>query len=231
MFTGIGALYHLYPNIALTILYGAPILLILKEREVNVWTIGALMDILHGVVHIIWPFLHPVYGFQRHEDPSVDIAVLHFSQGLLWLYYSRKYPERRIIGDKLHVLLLVGNMAAAVFGSCMTLYPDSICSPGFDWTSIFPALMSAGYVATFLSFPFSHEKSRKMKLGAMILTMVNWVLFKRYMFYTELAASSRFFEAFFICSTLLSYYYRNNRCFNETVNKEKDKKRRTRRAD
>lgn len=165
----------------------------------STWKLLAFIDIVHGLVHIVWPFIDGIVGFNRTFDPTVDLLV-HTCQQLI--VYGLN--DRELFPKRVSFWIIIMTLVSACLGTIQMTsdYYHSI----FSWITIFPTICSSNIASFSLSRKLNDEETNKLNRIQIVYTIGMWSVFKIYHYLTKFTASGRFFESYFMLSTIVGYY-------------------------
>jgi len=172
---------------------------LIRDGYSHVIIISALISILHGCMHLNYPFLDEHLGVVREVDVWQDQCV-HASQAVLFTYvWWEKLPK---IGKIMAVIFLLGNASNCVVGYFCW---NSWCYELYVWVSMFPAIAGGLHfaVAAMLKCPPGVGKWLCVFQG--VQTVFFFIFFKSSEDVLKFFAGTRFFEIYNICPHYIGF--------------------------
>lgn len=187
----------------------------IRDKYAFKYVLSIFLAIVHGLAHVINPFLDEHVGVNKSVDVWQD-QIVHLGQAVLFssLFFKNSGPLFKC-GAIAFVLANVLNVIAGYY--CW----GKACHNFYVWLSLAPSLSAGLHFATGTLFMTEHSVS---KIGFMLQgtsSVMTYFLFKSSDDILKFFALCRFFEVYFIASHYVGFFYGRYNIYQQTQKVEK----------
>lgn len=176
-------------------------ILLICDRSSWMMIVSILLAMMHGIAHVVYPFLDEIDGVVKTVDVWQD-QILHAGQAVLFVaMWYKKTPAFLKI---LFIAFLIGNVCNVTLGYFCWGQP---CHELYVQVALIPSLASGLHFA----MGSLHKCSEKVAAYGFLLqglsSCTTYFLFKKSDDFLKWSAGGRFFELYFIVPHLVGFVY------------------------
>ena len=191
-------------SIISSIIIYAPIstitLVLIRDKYAFSYTFSNLLAIIHGITHIVYPFINENVGINKNIDVWQD-QIIHVCQAIL---VCSILFDSNIKFQIFSTLVVLYNILNVIVGYCCW---GQSCHNVYNWFSIAPSLASGLHFATGCLF----QNPKNIVIYGFIIqgssSVITYFLFKASNDMLKMFTLCRFFELYFIVPHYTGYLY------------------------